>query len=97
MGRFKVPGDFRSRTPKGRLTDGFDVLSGLHLFQEYLGKPQLLEVQGIFYYQQASFLDTLGFENSPRSFEQGLIIGEGHRDRRSDGTTSRSNPVVCVA
>jgi hypothetical protein len=32
-----------------RLTDGFDVLSGLHLFQEYLGKPQLLEMQGIFY------------------------------------------------
>jgi len=86
MGRFKVPGDLRSRTPKGRLTDGFDVLSGLHLFQEYLGKPQLLEVQGIFYYQQASFVDTLGFENSPRSFEQGLISA------RVIGTAARMGP-----
>jgi hypothetical protein len=32
------------------------------LLQEYLGNPQLLEVQGIFCYQQAHFVDMLGFE-----------------------------------
>src|ERR687889_1624141 len=71
-----------------RLSDGFDVLSGLYLFQEHLGKPQLLEVQGIFNYQQAHFVDMLGFEGLPCGFEQSLIIGEGHRNRRPDGTTT---------
>src|SRR3712207_6115517 len=71
-----------------RLSDGFDVLTGLYLSQGYLRNPHLPEMKGIFYYQQALFVDTLGLEGSPSSFEQGLIIGEGNRNRRSDGTST---------